>query len=266
MRGSLLVAAAVLAGALASAPARAQFDNLLNSLITGGEEQEGSSEPAASNLNETTSGGTDLEGSAVALVEDVQGEAGGLEIMDYVYGGQQVALGQGGSLVLSHLDGCIVERISGGTVTVRHGGSTVAGGAVETERLPDCMTADIIITADAREAGATVNRLDTPFDAAAWREEVTKSDRPTFVWERGAGKVKVRVVQLDAAKPKIIWARDTDASSIAYPMDAPALVPGLPYRVEVQGGGGTQGVAFMVDPGLDTAASSLAGRVVTLVR
>lgn len=244
------------------------FDSLggaLNSLTTGTDSSE-SAEPTVNNLNETSASGSSLEGGAVALVEDVQGEAGGLQVMDYVFPDQQIALGQGATLVLSHLDGCLVETIAGGMVTVRPGGSVVSGGQISAERTPDCESAGIVVTADAREAGATVNRV-TPFQAGDWREEVTKSDRPTFVWLRGLGKAKVRVVQMDATKPKIIWQRETDASSIVYPQDAPALAPGLPYRVEVIGPDGKpQGVAFMVDPGLDIPSASLASRVVTLVR
>ncbi|MDU6244308.1 MAG: hypothetical protein E6614_36105, partial [Bradyrhizobium sp.] len=58
-------------------------------------------------------------GPAAALVEDVQGEVAGAELMDYVAPGQVIKLGPDGAVVMSYLKSCRRESVSGaGSVTV----------------------------------------------------------------------------------------------------------------------------------------------------
>jgi hypothetical protein len=54
----------------------------------------------------------------VALVEEVSGAPAGVEFMDYVETGKTIELGARGGIVLSYLNSCVRETISGGTVTV----------------------------------------------------------------------------------------------------------------------------------------------------
>jgi hypothetical protein len=68
----------------------------------------------------------------VALVEEVSGAPAGVEFMDYVETGKTIELGARGGIVLSYLNSCVRETISGGTVTVGTDQSDVQGG----EELP----------------------------------------------------------------------------------------------------------------------------------
>ena len=66
----------------------------------------------------------------VALVEEVSGAPAGVEFMDYVETGKTIELGARGGIVLSYLNSCVRETISGGTVTVGTDQSDVQGGKV----------------------------------------------------------------------------------------------------------------------------------------
>jgi hypothetical protein len=65
-----------------------------------------------------------------ALVEDVKSGTAGVEFMDYVGSGQIIRLGPHDTLVLSYLQSCEQETITGGTVTVGAERSDVKGGQV----------------------------------------------------------------------------------------------------------------------------------------
>lgn len=206
----------------------------------------------------------DLGTGAVALVEDVRGAPGaGVEIMDYVFPNQSISLGGAGVIVLTHLDGCLVETITGGTVTVKRKGSEVAGGRRQSKTI-NCRVPKAIITAENREAGAVVNRVAL-FEKMDWSEKVVKTGRPTFKWKSGGGESRVRIVDLDREEPAIIWRTTTGKSFVAYPKTAPALRVGMPYRVEVEGAEETKTALFSIDPGLQVD-DSLLSRTVTVSR
>ena len=60
-----------------------------------------------------------LAAPPVALIEEVQGEVAGAELMDYVVPGQVIKLGPDATLVLSYLKSCRRETVNGtGSVTV----------------------------------------------------------------------------------------------------------------------------------------------------
>lgn len=196
---------------------------------------------------------------AVAVVEAAK-EAGTVQEMDYVFAGQTIDLGKKGSLTLSYLSGCLTEDIAGGLVTVALGGSTVNGGK-RTEKVTEgCEAAKPIIVAEASEAGATVNRA-TPFSEGQWTERTIKTAQPVFKWEQISGPVTVKVMAMDQATPTTVWESPADKGWVAYPASAPPLEAGMPYQVEVSGGGNVAKAFFSIDPGLDVA-DNLANRVV----
>ena len=69
--------------------------------------------------------------SPVALIEDLSGNPAALEVMDYLETGQVIRLGARETLVLSYLNSCTRETITGGTVTVGTEQSEVVSGKVE---------------------------------------------------------------------------------------------------------------------------------------
>lgn len=73
--------------------------------------------------------------SPVAVVENVKGDVA-VEFMDYVAAGQVIELGRNGVLVLSYMNSCVRETITGGTVIALEKESLVQGGKVERSRPP----------------------------------------------------------------------------------------------------------------------------------
>jgi hypothetical protein len=221
--------------------------------------------PPVSRLQEQTPAGgqNPLGTDAVAVVEAIDGAPGaGLQFMDYVFAGQSVAFGPKGRLTLSHLSGCLVEDINGGTVVIGAQGSRVSGGRLNARADPNCRPPTPVIAAAATEAGATVNRV-TPFSSQIWTERTIKRAQPVFRWDGGGRPVTVRVVDLDKAPAAIVWQVQSSGDFVEYPKNAVPLARGMPYRVEVWEGSQMRSATFSVDVGLDVP-DTLANRVVAV--
>jgi hypothetical protein len=96
--------------------------------------------------------------SPVALVEDIQGQPAGVELMDYVVLGRVIKLGPGDTITLGYLKSCWRETITGATVTVGVDQSTVKGGNVSREKVA-CDAGRMELTAQtASKGGAMVFR------------------------------------------------------------------------------------------------------------
>lgn len=201
----------------------------------------------------------------LALVESVEGAAkAGVEAFDYVYPGDQVDLRPGGVLRLAYFRACLVDTFRGGVVRIAKDGAKTRGGETSRAARP-CGTAALAVAGDGREAGVAVKRV-TPFQGTGWRELAVSAERPTFVWPKSqaAGEAKVRVYFLDAAPKTLVWSGSATQARLAYPEDAPALAPGMPYEVAVEApGGGVFSGVFSIDPGLG-APDGLLNTVVPL--
>lgn len=209
-------------------------------------------------------GDRDLGKEAVALVEDVSGAPNaGVEVMDYVYPQQKLTLGSKGKLVLSYLNGCLTETITGGTVTIAADGSAVSGGKAEQQKA-NCPQQVAAVSRDASEAGATVNRVIKVFNNLDWVEPVVKSNRPRFKWVGAAGNSVIELYELDHQNPAKVWQAQTPKTYIDYPAQSPALKNGAPYRVQVRlSNGSTISAVFSVDQGLNVP-DTLVSRVVPI--
>jgi hypothetical protein len=88
-----------------------------------------------------------------ALVEAITGIVAGAELLDYVSPGQVIQLGNSGIVVLSYLDSCLRETITGGEVTVGMRSSQVKGGKVNREK-PQCSSGEVSDSRSLGSAGA----------------------------------------------------------------------------------------------------------------
>ena len=96
-----------------------------------------------------------------ALVEDVKSATAGVEFMDYVGSGQIIKLGPRDTLVLSYLQSCEQETITGGTVIVGTQQSDVKGGAFARTVAP-CDGGNIRLSeAEASKSAASAFRLQS---------------------------------------------------------------------------------------------------------
>lgn len=255
--------AVVFAGAMPATAQQLPFGSLLQRLVPTQPQDPSRPQPAVSRIQggSAPAAGT-LGTDAVAVVEAVEGAPqAGLQFMDYVFAGQTVTLGERGRLTLSHLSGCLVEEIAGGTVTVSAEGSGVSGGRLQAWTEPNCRPPTPVIAASATEAGTAVNRV-TPFTSRGWEERVIKRGRPVFKWSEIGRPVTVRILHMDRAPVEVVWQSVGSGGYMEYPVGAPPLATGMPYRVEVWDGEQlVRAALFSVDPGLDVP-DTLANRVV----
>lgn len=183
-----------------------------------------------------------------AQVTAISGASGAeVEVTDSVYPGQTIDLGRSGRLVLAYGGGCTVETIRGGVVTVGVASSRVAGGQVQTSS-GDCGRTQVAVNARSAEAGAGVNRMESPFDPRLWAETTVTSARPQFSGAEGS----VSIVMLDAPAPQTVW-EGQGGGGFRYPGNAPKLQIGVPYKI-VAGG---RSAVFSVDPGAKGAGGTV---------
>ncbi|MGK9235619.1 hypothetical protein KXS07_04040 [Inquilinus limosus] len=237
-------AAALFSILLFPSTASAQLEGLLQDILTTAAGTGSGSAPGPATGSEPSARVTAISGAPEA----------GVEVTDGVYPGQTIDLGRGGRLTLAYGDGCTVETIRGGVVTVGTASSRVAGGQVQTSAAA-CGRTQVAVNARSAEAGAGVDRLvgaegrrESPFDAQLWAETTVSSARPQFSGADGA----VRIVMLDAPAPQTVW-EGQGGSGFRYPGDAPKLQTGVPYRIEAGG----RSAVFSVDPGAKGAGGTV---------
>ena len=96
-----------------------------------------------------------------ALVENVKSATAGVEFMDYVGSGQIIKLAPHDTLVLSYLQSCEQETITGGTVIVGAERSDVHGGRIVRTKAP-CDGGKIRLSdAEASKSAASAFRLQS---------------------------------------------------------------------------------------------------------
>lgn len=203
-------------------------------------------------------------GAPAAMLEAIaEAQTGGLDAFDYLDAGQTIALGARGRATIAYFESCRVEQIRGGNITVGSAASDVAGGQVSARTIA-CKGTKPVVVAEAREAGGGVSRA---FPPDRWAEWTIKVGRPIFKWSGGAaaGAHRVTVSELERNPGRVVWTGTASGSHVAYPAGAPALTPGLPYLVKVEGSAGAGEAVFSVDPNLDIADTPSA-RVVVVGR
>lgn len=204
----------------------------------------------------------------VAMVEEIDGApAVRLEALDYVYQGQRLHLGEKGRAVIVYFDGCRREAIRGGTVTVGAQRSEVVGGQVKPETL-SCQPPQVLLTAQLREAGAGVRRAGGEVGGGSEavdpgitrRREGGRGGEAEAVtlWQVAGNPVfkapptlkgkplTIEVTKADGGAESLVWQGSARGGVVAYPKEAPALVPGQVYRAYLQADDYTETAAFMV--------------------
>ena len=81
----------------------------------------------------------------VALVESANGNSLSVKSMDYVRAGQIIRLGARDTIVLTYMNSCLRETITGGTITIGLDWSGVQSG--EVQRMPgQCDSGKMVLT------------------------------------------------------------------------------------------------------------------------
>ena len=157
-------------------------------------------------------------------------------------------LGKRGELTLTFIDPCHEEVAIGGKVTVTRTTVKLEEGRLE-NRAASCRPLHELLP-NLVPAPPPPVPPSTLFDPARWREIVINGASPIFRWQapETGDLTKVRVLDLDQPEPAPLWEAETPFSSAVYPVDAPELVEGHPYRVVVElPDGQTLSETFSVD-------------------
>lgn len=141
-----------------------------------------------------------------AVVEDVNSAGAGVEFMDYVGTGQVIRLAPHDVLVLSYLNSCEHETITGGTVVIGPEHSNVQGGTVARSKVA-CDGGKIALSSQQAS-----NSAATAFRVQSAHEE------PARLYARAP---MVRIPRLDPTESRMLVIDRTDrrGEHIAIPLD-----------------------------------------------
>jgi hypothetical protein len=201
--------------------------------------------------------------SPTAIVEDLEGKADGIQLMDYVTPGQVIKLGPKDSLVLSYLTSCKHETIVGGTVTIGIDHSEVSGGTVQ-RTTSQCGGGTMALTTQLADKSAAMAFRQVPEDAAKKpvQPQLTLYGRSPVIELKPIGALVIERVDVPGERHDFVLADahimhgkflDLAASGVT-------LAQGGIYRARI----GTQQIVFKVDKEAETGWTPIAGRLLRL--
>ncbi len=162
----------------------------------------------------------------VAIVEEVEIRNAALQPMDYLSEGTTIVLGQGDKLVVSFLDSCAIESISGGpaTVTIEVGGSRIQGNGRIRRRRVECGGIDIVPTRSQGDRAAGFVMRGVPLDGD--RPAVTiYSLYPIFLFSQDTDRLVIENTQGAERHELKVVGRRLDTAELGL-----RLKPGATYR------------------------------------
>jgi hypothetical protein len=199
----------------------------------------------------------------VAIVEDVQGKVTGAEFMDYVAPQTVIKIGAGGSIVLSYLNSCRREKISGiGTVIVGTEESIVHLADIKGEKT-DCDPNQSHATTRATSGvAATVLRsIDQSKAASLPQPQLTLYGASPFVEAKGRGTLTVRRLDLVGERQQVdLGGTQLKGRFFDFASENVALVPGGLYAATFK----SSQVVFRVDPQAKPGATPIVGRLLRM--
>ena len=188
----------------------------------------------------------------VALVEQVRGNPG-VDFMDYVSPGTTIRLGRHGSIVLGYFSSCVVERISGGVVTIGQEQSEVLGGSVVRSKT-SCEGGHINLTSkQANESAGTTFRAanDDPY--------IVHGLSPFFAATRSAALLIVRIDKpSEHFTAELVRKRGSRSAYYDCQDGKIVLTPGATYAASI----GSRRILFKVDSAAKAGAVPIISRLV----
>jgi hypothetical protein len=197
----------------------------------------------------------------VALVENVTGNPAGVEFMDYLESGKVINLGPRDTIILSYLNSCVRETITGGTVTI---------GAKES----DVQLGQVTRTTVRCDAGkALTTRPD--FAGALFRAAPSTGTRASDAGVQLIIYGKSPMIELKSPGTLLIERIDRVGERQAVKIGKEQLLQGRFYDCAKQGralraGGiyrasmGGEETVFKVDPHAEPGYSPIVGRLMRL--
>ena len=201
--------------------------------------------------------------SPVAVVEEVQGKVTGAEFMDYVTPKSVIKIGDGGSIVISYMNSCQREKISGiGTVIVGTEESIVHLANVQREKT-DCDPKQSLATTQASSGvAATVLRsVDQSKRASLPKPQLILYGASPLVDAKGRGTLVVRRLDLVGERQQIdLGGTQFKGRFFDFANENAALVPGGLYAATFK----SSQVVFQVDPKALPGATPIVGRLLRM--
>jgi hypothetical protein len=199
-------------------------------------------------------------GPPAALIEEIEGNVAGAELMDYVAPGQVIKLGPGSSLVMSYLKSCRRETISGiGAVTVGTGESKVEGAALKTD-VVNCDAGHAQAGArETSEVAATIVR-GIGADAPNLPQAIIYGASPIFE-AKGRGTLVVERLDQPGDRQQIeLNGRQFKGKFFDFAGTSHPLTPGGTYAASF----GPSRIVFRIDPQAKAGPGPAVGRLIRM--
>jgi hypothetical protein len=197
----------------------------------------------------------------VAVVEEVSGKVTGAEFMDYVAPKAVIKIGAGGSIVLSYMQSCRRETISGiGTVIVGTEESVVHLADVKAEKTACDSNQSHAINRATSEVAATVMRSVVPINTLP-KPQLTLYGTSPLVQAKGRGTLVMERLDVTGERQQI----DLDGKQLKgrffdFASANRALAPGGVYAATF----GASKIVFRVDPWAHPGATPIVGRLLRM--
>jgi hypothetical protein len=197
-----------------------------------------------------------------AIVEEVKGKVAGVEFMDYVHPGKVIKLGSAGSIVLSYLESCVRETITGGVVLVGTEHSKVDPMANVESTKVDCDGKRMKLSdSEASQSAATTFRTINAKKQAAAPLATIYGVSPVFETSQH-GKLVIERTDLAGERDEVTLDPKNLVKGKFYDMAkaGKSLVPGGSYAASI----GSRRIAFKVDPQAKPGEAPIVGRLLRL--
>lgn len=201
--------------------------------------------------------------SPVAVVEEVQGKVTGAEFMDYVTAKTVIKIDDGGSVVLSYMNSCRREKISGaGTVIVGTEESVVHLADLKAEKTNCDPGQARVATRETRAVAATVLRsVDTDKLGSLPQPQLTLYGASPLVEAKGRGTLTVRRLDLLGERQEVnLGGTQLKGRFFDFASENVALVPGGLYAATFK----SSQIVFRVDPQAKPGATPIVGRLIRM--
>jgi hypothetical protein len=196
----------------------------------------------------------------VALVENVSGNPAGIELMDYVEIGKVIELGARDAIVLSYMQSCVRETITGGTVTVGADQSNVHGGKVARAKVPCEAGKMLLATNEAAQFGGKIFRGSPATADVSQGPQFTLYGRSPIVEVSAPGRLIIE--RMDQPGERHVVNVETGAlvhgRFYDFAKQGPRLAAGGTYRASL----GNQEIIFRIDGSAKAGNTPLLGRLV----
>jgi hypothetical protein len=200
--------------------------------------------------------------SPVAVVEEIQGKVTGAEFMDYVTPKSVIKIGENSSIVLSYMNSCRREKISGvGTVIVGTEESTVHLADVQAEKTNCDSKQANATTRQTSGVAATVLRSVDQSKTVLPEPQLTLYGASPLVEAKGRGKLTLQRLDVPGERQEInLGGTQLKGRFFDFASENVALAPGGLYTATFK----SSQIVFRVDPQAKPGATPIVGRLLRM--